>query len=208
MARDLSPKCKKCRREGEKLFLKGERCFSVKCAMIKKAYAPGQHGQARRMGLSEYGTQLREKQKIKRTYGLLEKQFRKYYDMASRMQGNTGNLLSSLLERRLDNIVYRFGFASSRNQARQLVNHGYFLVNGKKVDIASCLIKGGDIVSVKKGKENYFKNIKNALKDRQTPSWLTLDYQKLQGKVVALPAVNEIDVKANIHLVIEFYSKT
>ena len=208
MARDLSPKCKKCRREGEKLFLKGERCFSVKCAMIKKAYAPGQHGQARRMGLSEYGTQLREKQKIKRTYGLLEKQFRKYYDMASRMQGNTGNLLSSLLERRLDNIVYRFGFASSRNQARQLVNHGYFLVNGKKVDIASCLIKGGDIVSVKKGKENYFKNIKNALKDRQIPSWLTLDYQKLQGKVVALPAVNEIDVKANIHLVIEFYSKT
>ncbi|MEA1936775.1 MAG: 30S ribosomal protein S4 [Patescibacteria group bacterium] len=208
MARDLSPKCKKCRREGEKLFLKGERCFSVKCAMIKKAYAPGQHGQARRMGLSEYGTQLREKQKIKRTYGLLEKQFRKYYDLASRMQGNTGNLLSSLLERRLDNIVYRFGFASSRNQARQLVNHGYFLVNGKKVDIASCLIKGGDIVSVKKGKEKYFKNIENTLKDHQAPSWLTLDYQKLQGKVVALPMIDEIDVKANIQLVIEFYSKT
>ena len=208
MARDLGPKCKKCRREKEKLFLKGERCFSVKCAMIKKAYAPGQHGQARRIGLSEYGTQLREKQKIKRTYGLLEKQFRKYYDMASRMQGNTGNLLLSLLERRLDNVVYRSGIASSRNQARQLVNHGYFLVNGKKVDIASYLIKEGDVVSVKNGKESYFKNIKNSLKDYQTPSWLTLDYQKLQVKIVALPARDEVDVNANIHLVIEFYSKT
>lgn len=208
MARDLSPKCKKCRREGEKLFLKGERCFSVKCAMIKKAYAPGQHGQARRMGLSEYGTQLREKQKIKRTYGLLEKQFRKYYDMASRMQGNTGNLLSSLLERRLDNAVYRFGFASSRNQARQLVNHGYFMVNGKRMDIASYLLKEGDVVSVKKGKEGYFKNLENTLKSSQTPSWLTLDYQKLQGKIVALPAMNEVDINADIHLVIEFYSKT
>ena len=208
MARDLGPKCKKCRREREKLFLKGERCFSVKCAMIKKAYAPGQHGQARRIGLSEYGTQLREKQKIKRTYGLLEKQFRKYYDMASRMQGNTGNLLLSLLERRLDNVVYRSGLASSRNQARQLVNHGYFLVNGKKVDIASYLTKEGDVVSVKSGKENYFKNIKESLKDRQTPSWLVPDYQKLQGKIVALPARDEIDVNANIHLVIEFYSKT
>ncbi len=208
MARDLSPKCKKCRREGEKLFLKGERCFSVKCAMIKKAYAPGQHGQARRIGLSEYGTQLREKQKIKRTYGLLEKQFRKYYDMASRTQGNTGNLLLSLLERRLDNVVYRSGLASSRNQARQLVNHGYFLVNGKKVDIASYLTKEGDVVSVKNGKEDYFKNIKDSLKDRQTPSWLVLDYQKFQGKIVASPARDEIDVNANIHLVIEFYSKT
>lgn len=208
MARDLSPKCKKCRREGEKLFLKGERCFSVKCAMIKKAYAPGQHGQARRMGLSEYGTQLREKQKIKRTYGLLEKQFRKYYDLASRMQGNTGNLLSSLLERRLDNAVYRLGFASSRSQARQLVNHGYFLVNGKKVDIASYLVKEEEVISVKKGKENYFQNIKNTLKDRQTPSWLFLDYKKLQGKIVALPAKDEIDVNVGIHLVIEFYSKT
>ena len=208
MARDLSPKCKKCRREGEKLFLKGERCFSVKCAMIKKAYAPGQHGQARRMGLSEYGIQLREKQKMKRTYGLLERQFRKYYDMASRTQGNTGNLLSGLLERRLDNVVYRFGFASSRNQARQLVSHGYFLVNGKKVDIASFLIKKEDIISVKKGKENYFKNIKDTLKNQQTPLWLVLDFQKLQGKVVALPTIDEIDVKADIHLVIEFYSKT
>ena len=208
MARDLGPKCKRCRREGEKLFLKGERCFSVKCAMIKKAYAPGQHGQTRRMNLSEYGIQLREKQKIKRIYGLLEKQFRKYYDMASRMQGNTGNLLLSLLERRLDNVVYRFGFASSRNQARQLVNHGYFLVNGKKLDIASCLVKEGDVISVKKGKENYFKSIKNVLKDRQTPSWLALDYQKLQGRIVALPTINEIDTNINIYLVIEFYSKT
>jgi len=208
MARDLGPKCKKCRREGEKLFLKGERCFSVKCAMIKKAYAPGQHGQARRIGLSEYGAQLREKQKVKRTYGILERQFRKYYEIASRTQGNTGNLLSSLLERRLDNVVYRFGLTHSRNQARQLVNHGYFLVNGKKVDVPSYLVKEGEIISVKKGKENYFQNIKNSLKDRQIPSWLALDYKKLQGKIVALPTIDEIDINADIHLVIEFYSRT
>jgi len=208
MARDLGPKCKKCRREGEKLFLKGERCFSVKCAMIKKAYAPGQHGQARRISLSEYGAQLREKQKVKRTYGILERQFRKYYEIASRMQGNTGNLLSSLLERRLDNVVYRFGLTHSRNQARQLVNHGYFLVNGKKVDVPSYLVKEGEIISVKKGKENYFQNIKSSLKDRQIPSWLALDYKKLQGKIVALPTIDEIDINADIHLVIEFYSRT
>ncbi|MCK5085529.1 30S ribosomal protein S4 [Candidatus Parcubacteria bacterium] len=208
MARDLSAKCKKCRREGKKIFLKGERCFSVKCAMIKRPYAPGQHGQSRRMGLSEYGIQLREKQKVKRTYGLLEKQFRKYYDMASSMKGNTGVLLSTLLERRMDNVVYRLGFAESRNHARQLVNHGHFFLNGIKTDIPSCLLKEGDIISIKNDKGVYFQNLKNVLKNHQTPSWLSLDLQKIEGKVVSSPTLDEIDISSNIHLIIEFYSKS
>ncbi len=208
MARDLSAKCKKCRREGKKIFLKGERCFSVKCAMIKRPYAPGQHGQSRRMGLSEYGIQLREKQKVKRTYGLLEKQFRKYYDMASSMKGNTGVLLSTLLERRMDNVVYRLGLAESRNHARQLVNHGHFFLNGIKTDIPSCLLKEGDIISIKNNKGVYFQNLKNVLKNHQTPSWLSLDLQKIEGKVVSSPTLDEIDISSNIHLIIEFYSKS
>lgn len=208
MARDLSAKCKKCRREGKKIFLKGERCFSMKCAMIKRPYAPGQHGQSRRMGLSEYGIQLREKQKVKRTYGLLEKQFRKYYDMASSMKGNTGVLLSTLLERRMDNVVYRLGLAESRNHARQLVNHGHFLLNGIKTDIPSCLLKEGDVISIKNDKGVYFQNLKNVLKNQQVPSWLSLDLQKIEGKVVSSPTLDEIDISSNIHLIIEFYSKS
>ena len=175
--------------------------------MIKRPYAPGEHGQARKMGLSEYGIQLREKQRVKRTYGVLEKQFRKYYEMASRMKGNTGSLLSSLLERRLDNVVYRLGLADSRNKARQLVNHGHFLLNGKKVDIASCLVKEGDVVSLKNEDENCFQDLKKTLKNYKTPSWLSLEYQKLQGKVVSLPIGKEIDTDIDIHLVIEHYSK-
>ncbi|MCK5475547.1 MAG: 30S ribosomal protein S4 [Candidatus Pacebacteria bacterium] len=208
MARDLSAKCKKCRREGKKIFLKGERCFSMKCAMIKRPYAPGQHGQSRRMGLSEYGIQLREKQKVKRTYGLLEKQFRKYYDMANSMKGNTGVLLSTLLERRMDNVVYRLGLAESRNHARQLVNHGHFLLNGIKTDIPSCLLKEGDVISIKNDKGVYFQNLKNVLKNQQVPSWLSLDLQKIEGKVVSSPTLDEIDMNSNIHLIIEFYSKS
>ncbi len=207
MARDLNPKCKMCRREGKKLFLKGERCYSVKCAMIKRPYAPGQHGQARRIGLSEYGIQLREKQKVKRTYGVLERQFRKYYEMAMRSKGDTGNVLSSILERRLDNVVYRLGFATSRSQARQLVSHGHFLVNGKKVNIPSYLTKEGDVISVRNEKKKYFQNIKNTLKDHKPLSWLTLDHQKLEGKIVSLPRMEEADINANIHLVVEYYSK-
>ena len=208
MARDLSPKCKKCRREGKKLFLKGERCYGVKCAMIKRPYAPGEHGQSkRRMGLSEYGIQLREKQKVKRTYGILEKQFRKYYEMASKAKGNTGSLLSGLLERRLDNAVYRLGLADSRNKARQLVNHGHFLLNGKKVDIPSCLVKEGDLISIKNENGACFQDLKKTLKNYKTPSWLSLEYQKLQGKVISLPVAKEIDIDIDIHLVIEHYSK-
>ncbi|MDD3190324.1 MAG: 30S ribosomal protein S4 [Candidatus Pacebacteria bacterium] len=207
MARILTPKCKQCRREGKKLFLKGERCYSVKCAMVKRPYAPGQHGQDRRMRASEYCVQLREKQKVKRMYGILEKQFRKYYEEAVRIKGNTGSLLVVLLERRLDNVVYRLGFAPSRNQARQLVNHGHFLVNGKKVDIPSFMVKEGDIVSIKKDKAGCFQNLKENLKGAQAPSWLSLDEKKLEGTVSSSPSEKEADLDVNIHLVIEYYAK-
>ena len=208
MGRSLGPKCKKCRREGEKLFLKGERCFGVKCSMIKRAYAPGQHGQRKKFRTSEYGVQLRGKQKIKRSYGILERQFRKYYETANRMKGNTASLLSSLLERRLDNVVHRLGFAISRNQARQFVNHGHFLVNGKVINIPSYLVEEGDVISIKNGKLSCFQDIKKTLKDRQVSPWLSLEHEKLQGKVVSLPTKQETDVDADIYLVVEYYSKT
>ena len=208
MARDISPKCKKCRREGVKLFLKGDRCSGIKCAMIKRPYAPGQHGQARKMGLSEYGTQLREKQKVRRTYGIMEGQFKKYYDIASRMSGNTGNLLASFLEKRMDNVVYRLGMASSRSQARQLVNHGHFLLNGKKMDIPSCLVGEGDVISIKSDKSSYFQDLKNLIKNHQTPSWLSLDIKKVEGKVISEPVLKEIDTNIDVHLIIEYYSKS
>lgn len=207
MGRDLDPKCKKCRREGKKLFLKGERCYGVKCAMIKRAYPPGQHGQARKFRTSEYGVQLREKQKVKRSYGILERQFRKYYEFVNRAKGNTGSLLISLLERRLDNVVYRLGFASSRSQARQLVNHNHFLVNGKQVNIPSYSVREGDVILIKKSKLAYFQNIKNTLKNHQPPSWLSLDFKKLEGKAVSLPTNKEADINADIQLVVEYYSK-
>lgn len=207
MARHIDPKCKKCRREGRKLFLKGERCYGIKCAMIKRPYAPGQHGQTRRTRISEYGTQLREKQKIKRSYGIMERQFRNYYLKARRTKGNTGNILAALLERRLDNIVYRFGFANSRSQARQLVTHGHFFVNGKKINIPSYSVKEGDILSIRKEKLNYFLDIRKKLKEHQSPSWLSLDYQKMQGKVVSLPTEKEIDKVSDMQLIVEHYSK-
>ncbi len=207
MGRDLSSKCKKCRREGKKLLLKGERCYGVKCAMIKRAYPPGQHGQKRNFRMSEYGIQLREKQKVKRSYGILERQFRKYYEIANRTKGNTGNVLISLLERRLDNVVYCLGLASSRGQARQLVNHSHFLVNGKRMNIPSCLVEEGDVISIKKNKLTSFQNIKNTLKNHQTPSWLFLDLKKSEGKVVSLPTGKEAGVSADIQLVVEYYSK-
>lgn len=207
MARILSPKCKQCRREGKKLFLKGERCYTVKCSVARRAYAPGQHGQDRRMRVSEYCMQLREKQKVKRIYGILEKQFRKYYEEAARMKGDTGNLLISLLEKRLDNVIYRTGLGSSRNQARQLVNHGHFLVNGKKVDIPSFIVKEGDVISVKKEAAPYFKNIRENLKGAQVPSWINFDEKKLQAKVNSLPNEKEAELDVNIHQVVEYYSK-
>ncbi len=207
MARILSPQCKQCRREGKKLFLKGERCYTAKCGVSRRSYAPGQHGQDKKMRVSEYCMQLREKQKVKRIYGVLEKQFRKYYEEAARIKGNTGNILISLLERRLDNVIYRTGLGSSRRQSRQLVNHGHFLVNGKRVDIPSYIIKEGDIISVKKEDSAYFKNIRENLKGVQVPSWLNLDEKKLEAKINALPGEKEADLDVNINQVVEYYSK-
>jgi small subunit ribosomal protein S4 len=207
MGRNLDPKCKQCRREGKKLFLKGERCFSPKCAMIRKAYPPGQHGQTRRRGLSEYGIQLREKQKVRRIYGLMEKQFRKYFDQASRMKGEVGSVFLSLLERRLDNVVYRLGFASSRNLARQLVNHGHFLVNGKKIDIPSYSVKEGDVISIKNKKMSAFSELENTLKNYQFPAWLLMDLKKMEGKMLSVPIRQEIDLAADTQLIVEYYSR-
>ncbi len=207
MGRNLDPKCKQCRREGRKLFLKGERCFSPKCAMIRKAYPPGQHGQTRRRGFSEYGIQLREKQKVRRIYGLMEKQFRKYFDQASRMKGEAGSVFISLLERRLDNVVYRLGFASSRNLARQLVSHGHFLVNGKKIDIPSYSVKEGDIISIKNKKILVFSELENTLKNYQFPAWLFMDLKKMEGKMLSIPTRQEIDLAADTQLIVEYYSR-
>ncbi|MFA6097148.1 MAG: 30S ribosomal protein S4 [Candidatus Paceibacterota bacterium] len=208
MARETSPRCKKCRREGKKLLLKGERCYSVKCAMIKRAYAPGQHGQSKkRMSSSEYGTQLREKQRVKRSYGILERQFRKYFELASRTKGNTVSFLSTMLEQRLDNVVYRLGFGTSRSQARQLVNHNHFKVNGKKVNIPSYQVKEGDVISIKSEKSKYFQDLRNSIRNYQAPSWLALDYKKMEGKVLSLPTEKETFGEFDFNQVVEFYSK-
>lgn len=210
MARDLSPKCKRCRRAGEKLFLKGERCFSTKCAMIKKPYAPGAHGQKMSRALSEYGKQLAMKQRIKRIYGVLEKQFRKHFTEVQGKQGITGNLLMARLEMRLDNVVYRMGLASSRNAARQIVNHGLIRVNNKNLDIPSAEMKVGDIITVadiKKDKK-YFKDVSASLKNKKDiPSWINVNATNLEGKILAVPEIENIGVNADPQLVVEYYSR-
>lgn len=197
-----------CRREGEKLFLKGDRCFSSKCAIERRPYPPGLAGK-RRPRDSEYRLQLREKQKTKRTYGMLEKQFRSYYELANRQPGITGENLLRLLETRLDNVVYRLGFASSRDEARQIVRHGHIAVNGKRVDIPSYRVREGDLVSVApKAKELLV--IKSALmssESREVPSWLEVDVEKLQGSVITMPSRDQIGVDVREHLIVELYSK-
>ena len=206
MARYTDASCRLCRREGQKLFLKGERCYSTKCALEKRNYAPGQHGQSRKK-MSEYGLQLREKQKAKRFYGLLETQFRNLFDKAAKRKGMTGENLLIMLESRLDNVVFRMGFASSRKEARQLVNHGHFTVNGKKVDIPSFEVKAGDVIKVKEKSTSSpkFKEIKEMT--ISVPSWITVDVDKLEGKVVALPNREDIDTPIEEHLIVELYSK-
>ena len=186
MARYIDANCRLCRREGQKLFLKGERCYSSKCALEKRNYAPGQHGQSRKK-VSDYGLQLREKQKAKRFYGMQETQFRNLFDKASRQKGKAGENLLILLETRLDNTVFRLGFASSRKEARQLVTHGHFLLNGKKASIPSMEVKAGDAIKVKEKSTNSpkFKEIKEM--SITAPSWLAVDVEKLEGKVVAMP---------------------
>lgn len=206
MARYTGPSCRLCRREGQKLFLKGERCYSGKCALEKRAYAPGQHGQGRKKS-SDYGLQLREKQKAKRFYGLQETQFRNLFDKAAAKKGITGENLLILLETRLDNVVFRMGLASSRKEARQLVTHGHFTVNGKKADIPSMQLKPGDVVAVKEKSTSSpkFKEIKEMT--ISTPAWVTIDTQKLEGKVLAMPTRDQIDTPVEEHLIVELYSK-
>ena len=206
MARYTGPSCRLCRREGQKLFLKGERCYSGKCALEKRAYAPGQHGQGRKKS-SEYGNQLREKQKCKRFYGLQETQFRNLFEKAAAKKGITGDNLLIMLETRLDNVVFRMGLASSRKEARQLVTHGHFTVNGKKADIPSMQLKAGDVVAVKEKSTSSpkFKEIKEMT--ISTPAWVTIDTQKLEGKVLAMPTRDQIDTPVAEHLIVELYSK-
>ncbi|MCF2652749.1 30S ribosomal protein S4 [Anaeromassilibacillus senegalensis] len=208
MARYTDAVCKLCRREGQKLFLKGQRCYTDKCAITRRAYAPGQHGQGRKK-TSEYGMQLRAKQMTRRYYGVLEGQFRHYYDMATKMQGKAGDNLLVLLETRLDNVVYRCGWASSRAEARQLVVHGHFTVNGQKVDIPSYLLKEGDVVAIKENSRSSekFKAVLEANAARPVVKWLELNAAACEAKVVAMPERSDIDLEVDETLIVELYSK-
>jgi len=201
--------CRQCRREGEKLFLKGDRCYSEKCSVERRPFPPGVHGQGRRSKPSEYGLQLREKQKAKRIYGLMEKQFRNYFKKADRQPGITGENLLILLERRLDNVVFRMGFASSRKEARQLVNHGHFTLNGHKATIPSMLLKPGDVVQVRDTSKDSpkFQEIKDQAAYKTPPEWLSIDVENLTGSVLAYPTREQIDTAVNEQLIVELYSR-
>lgn len=206
MARYTDADCRLCRREGCKLFLKGDRCVSSKCAMEKRPVLPGQHG-AERKKVTDYGVQLREKQKVKRAYGLLEKQFREYYEEAERKPGVTGENMLSLLERRLDNVVYRMGIGSSRSESRQIVSHRHITVNGKSVNIPSYQVKVGDVIAIKESDKEIemFKQLKGVR--ISTPKWVEFDAEKLAGKVNALPQRDDIDLNIQEHLIVELYSR-
>ena len=208
MARYKDEQCRICRREGQKLFLKGERCYTDKCSITRRNYAPGQHGQKKKK-LSEYGMQLREKQKTKAFYGVAEKQFRRYFEIAESKKGITGEVLLQLLESRLDNVVYRLGYGSSRAQARMLITHGHFEVNGQKVDIPSYLVKAGDEIKVREIRKDskIIKENAEANSARPIPSWLEKDEKSLSGKVVRLAAREDIDIPVEEHLIVELYSK-
>ncbi|HLM93115.1 MAG TPA: 30S ribosomal protein S4 [Gaiellaceae bacterium] len=206
MARSLGPKCKQCRREGMKLFLKGERCLTEKCAVERRSYPPGEHGRGR-IKQSEYLLQLREKQKARRYYGILEKQFRNYYEKAAKAQGITGEALLRMLETRLDNVVYRLGFAASRAQARQIIRHGHFQVNGRRVNIPSFQVRPNDVVSLKAGSL-----VEQVVRDAtdltaSVASWLQADHDNLTGKVLKLPERTDIDTPVQEQLIVELYSK-
>lgn len=208
MARYTGAVCRLCRREGQKLFLKGERCYSEKCSVGLRGYAPGQHGQGRKKS-SEYGMQLRAKQTARRFYGVQENQFHHYFEIAERKQGITGDNLLRILESRLDNVVYRVGFASSRAEARQLVGHGHYEVNGKRVDIASYLLKAGDVVSIceKSRASEKIKAVVEANSARPVPEWIDVDHNNLSAKVIALPTREQIEAPVDEQLIVEFYSK-
>ena len=206
MAKMMGADCRQCRREGCKLFLKGERCTSKKCAMERRPVAPGQHGTGRKR-VTEYGTQLREKQKVKKAYGILEKQFRRYYEEAERQKGVTGETMLSLIERRLDNVVYRMGIGASRSESRQIVNHAQITVNGKTVNIPSYQVKVGDVIAVKENKRDLemFKQLKGM--KIVMPKWLEFNSDTLEGKILALPTREDIDLNIKEHLIIELYSR-
>ena len=208
MARYTGAVCRLCRREGQKLFLKGERCYSEKCSVGIRGYAPGQHGQGRKKS-SEYGLQLRAKQTARRFYGVQENQFHHYFEIAERKQGITGDNLLRILESRLDNVVYRVGFASSRAEARQLVGHGHYEVNGRRVDIASYLVKAGDVISVcekSRGSEK-MKAVLEANGARPVPQWINVDRDKLEAKIISLPTREQIEAPVDEQLIVEYYSK-
>ena len=212
MARYTGPVCKLCRREGEKLFLKGERCYSPKCAIEKRAYPPGIHGrmaQWKRSRTSDYGAQLRAKQKARRVYGVLERQFRRYYRQAIKSRGLTGLTLLQILESRLDNVIYRMGYASSRAQARQLVTHGHFMVNGRRTDVPSMQIKPGDVIEVREGSRSktLIKDLMAMAEERNAPDWITRNLKGMSGSILRLPERAEIDANLNEQLIVEFYSR-
>ena len=212
MAKYTGPVCKLCLREGEKLFLKGERCMTPKCAIERRGYPPGQHGksaQFRRRRESDYSRQLRAKQKARRIYGILERQFHRYYEVALGRRGLTGLNLLQILESRLDNVVYRLGFADSRAQARLLVTHGHFSVNGRRTDVPSMLVSEGDVISVRDGsrKRTYFKDLSAVAEGKNVPAWLTRDMNNLSGTVLRLPERSEIDGNLNEQLIVEYYSR-
>jgi small subunit ribosomal protein S4 len=208
MARYIGPQCRLCRREGEKLFLKGTRCYTEKCGIERRKYPPGQHGQSRGK-VSDYGLQLREKQKVRRMYWIMEDQFRKYFEMATRMKGITGEVLLQLLERRLDNVVYRMGFGLNRREARQMVRHGHFLVNGRKSDIPSHLLKPGDAVEVGQGSREMaaITESLSIAEHRGFPEWVEMDAPNLKGKFLRIPARDEIQLPVQEQLIVELYSK-
>jgi small subunit ribosomal protein S4 len=209
MARYTGAVCRLCRREGMKLFLKGERCYTEKCAIEKRNFAPGQHGKTRKAKLLGYGLQLREKQKVKRIYGVLENQFRRYFEQAERQSGITGYVLLQLLERRLDNVIYRLGFATSRAQAREMVRHGHFTVNGRKVNVPSFLVRAGETVGVKatSQKNVSIQHAMEEVKGRGIPEWLQLDAEKFAARVSSLPTREQINLPVQEQLIVELYSK-
>lgn len=213
MAKYRGPVCKLCRREGEKLFLKGERCLTPKCAFERRAYPPGQHGkssQFRRRRQSDFSRQLRAKQKARRIYGVLERQFHRYYEVSLQRRGLTGLNLLQILESRLDNVIYRLGYADSRAQARLLVTHGHFAVNGRRTDVPSMLVSSGDVVSVREGNSRtrtYFKSLPDVAETKNVPAWLERDVKNLSGNVSRLPERSEIDGNLNEQLIVEFYSR-
>jgi len=215
MAKTLGPVCKLCRREGEKLYLKGERCFTPKCAFEKRNFAPGQHGRTASRGgsrtgrESDFARQLRAKQKARRVYGVLERQFRRYYETALGRRGLTGLNLLQILESRLDNVIFRLGFASSRAQARLLVTHGHFTVNGRRTDVPSMLLKDGDVIGVREGSAGltYFKDLDAAAETRNPPAWLSRDLKAKSGTIGRLPERAEIDGSLNEQLIVEYYSR-